>query len=153
MLRVLTRHAEDFNIVTADIDPAQCPYTEDNPEYASRVLGLYAELGVRAAIWTVHESHKFQCFESIKPVEYLLESQKERTIAYVDEWSWSYYLRGFRPTFNYSRTPISYQATSIRSPRPVRPEEVKEFRRYRANACGHCELVERRPWSPRIVGE
>ncbi len=148
MLRLLTRHPEDFDILSSDIDPARSLYAEHNPRYASRVRALYAGLGIRTAIWTVHENQSFQAFESGKPLEYLLEVQPGRVVAYVDEGSWSYYVLGQAATFRYSRTPATYQYTSILVAPPLIPAEVKEVRRYRGNAVGHAELVQRARWRP-----
>ncbi len=146
MIRVTTRHPEDFNILCEDIDPTRSLYAEYNDRYASKVKALYAELGIQTAIWTTPEDQPPAFFEPGKPVEHLLEVEESRIIAYVDELTWSPFLFGDRPTFDYSRTSVRYDMTSILVGAPIRPEEVKEVRRYRCGPRRNCELVEKRPW-------
>lgn len=144
MIRVTTRHPERFNILSVDIDPARSLYAEGNDHYASKVKTLYAELGVQTAIWTTPVEQPLEFLEPGKPIEYLLEIESRRVIAYVDEMTWSHFLCDQRKTFHYSRTPVTYEVTSILVAAPIKREEVKEFRRYVRSSTGHCVLVERK---------
>jgi len=153
MIRVTTRHSEDFDILSCDIDPARSPYAELSADYALKIRAFYSDLGVQMSIWTNPVEQPPSFFEPIKPVEYMLEIAKDRIVAYVDEETWSPFLLNGRPTFEFSRTPVSYKMTSILVAAPIRPEEVKEVRRYRRGNRGNCELVTRTPWvhpSPRL---
>jgi hypothetical protein len=144
-IRVTTRHGQDFDIHAAVIDPAKSPYARSFHEdvYQWKVRAFYAELGVSSAMWTTPDSQAFpKAFEPHKPIEYLLEVEEERVIAYVDEMTWSPYLHGMRPRFEYSRTPKWYENTSVLVATPIRTAEVKEIRRYRPTRTGHCQLVE-----------
>src|SRR5262249_40788157 len=107
---------------------------------------LYAQLGIESAIWAWPEHQLPEFFESGKPLEYLLEIEEHRIIAYVDEVTWSPYLNDKAEAFKFSRTPKAFEITSILVAPPIKGEEVKEVRRYCASATGHCHLVESIPW-------
>jgi hypothetical protein len=138
VIRVWTRHCEDFDVLTEMIDPAQSPYARTVPGYVEKVSRFYRELGVTSAMWTAAWQPEF--LEPEKPVEYLLELSEKRVIAYVDEETWSPYVFGKRLDFVYSRTPAQYRFTSVLVAVPIRREEVKELRRYTSTATGHCRL-------------
>jgi hypothetical protein len=130
------------------IDPAKSPYANFfGYDYVRKIAAFYDELGIKSAIWTTPVTQAPpEFFEADKPVEYLLEINEDRVIAYVNELTWSPYLHGMRSHFEYSRTPIQYQMTSVLVATPIRKQEIKEFRRYRRTMTGHCELVEAKPW-------
>lgn len=141
-IRVLTRHSEDFDIHAETVDPAKSSYAR-MPNYALKVTAFYQQLGIRSAIWAVLESEPFSFLEGGKNIEYVLEVNESRVVAYVDESIWSAYLYGKRDTFDYSTTPQEYQSTSVIIPTPIKQVEVKAIRRYRrTNGLGSFELVE-----------
>lgn len=149
-LLLATRHSEDFDIHTGFVDPARSPYVATfGDKYFQKVREFYNRLGVNSAIWAVPISQAFEFFEFDKPLEYRLEVQEDRVIAYVEEWTWSEYLQGRRTDFQYSLVPIAYERASVLVAPPLTQEEIKEVRRYRASASGRCELVETRQYRDR----
>ena len=149
LIRVTTRHSSDFDILTANPDPAQSPYAKFCKDYGRKVRAFYDELGIRSAIWTTPEAHPPRYLESLKPIEYLLEVDEARVAAYVNEDTWSPYIDERLPAFEYSRTRVNYGTMSILVIAPLELAEVKEFRRYRRiNGPDKYELVERYAWPP-----
>ena len=146
MIRVTTRHPEDFDILSTSIDPSRSPYAKSNPLYLAKLKTLYEKLTVQAAVWTTPQDQPPEFFEEYKSVEYLLEIEPERIIAYVDEWTWSTFLAGQCQDFKYSLVPARYRNTSILVAVPLRADEVKEIRRYRCGPRRNRELIDRRPW-------
>lgn len=143
MLRVITRHSEEFNIYTEAPDPAKSPYAANVKDYAAKVTVFYEQLGISSAIWTMPEAQPPKYVELHKPVEYLLEIDEDRVIAYVDEQGWSEFLYGQQANFDFSRTPRTFPMTTILVAPPIKPEEVRAIRRYRrTNGPDSFEVVE-----------
>ncbi len=130
-VQVTTRHSEDFDIHTETIDPAMSSYAGTVPDYVAKVKAFYSDLKIRSAMWTVPAAERPAYLEPCKPVEYLLELDENRIVAYVNSHTWSDYLFDKRNNFDYSTTPTQYEMTSILIHTPIRQTEVKEFRRYR----------------------
>jgi hypothetical protein len=146
-IQVLTRHGEEFDILTDKIDPTKSHYARFfGNNYVTKISAFYAELGTRAVMWTRPISQPFDAFEPSKSIEYLLEIPETRVVAFVDELTWSAYLHGKCKSFRYSRLPIQYESTSVLVTTPIKREEVKEVRQYRASPTGHCELVKTQPF-------
>jgi hypothetical protein len=141
-IRVITRHGDGFDIYSATIDPAKSPYANCVANYTQKILDFYSQLGVTSAQWTATWEPEF--IEADKHFEYLLELTEDRVIAYVDEQSWSSFLFGKTNSFEYSRTPMQYEYTSVLVTPPIRREEAKELRRYSRTNTGHCKLEERK---------
>ncbi len=142
-IRVTTRHCEGFDICAQTVDSSKSPYARAQPDYVAKVTAFYQQLGVDSAIWTTPEAEPLKYLETCKPVEYVLEVDERRVIAYVDESTWSDYLYGKRGDFTFSKTPVQYEVTSILVSPPVTPAEVKARRRYRSGGQpDHYELVE-----------
>ncbi len=142
-IQLTTRHPKDFNIHVETIDPALSPYSKTVRDYASKIAEFYSKLGISSAIWTVKASERPRFLETSKPVEYLLELAEDRIVAYVDEATWSAYLYGKRESFDYSRTTLQYEMTSILVATPISKAEVKAIRRYRRmNGPNKYELVD-----------
>ena len=142
-VRALTRHPEDFDIFTEHVDSGRSSYVTTFSSYTGKIAAFYRELGVTSAIWAIPEHHGFQLVEYDKPVEYVLEVNDDRIIAYVDDASWTAYLSGQHDTFRYSTTPEHYELTSLLIRPPLRRSEVKIRRLYRTTN-GPCsfELVD-----------
>jgi hypothetical protein len=147
-LRVTTRHSEDFDIFSATIDPSKSPYSNLNgiSNYCEKVKSLYAQLRVQSAIWTTPESDPPESFEPAKPLEYLLEINEDRVLAWIDEFTWTEYLRGERACFSISKTPKQYRMTSILVSSPIKRDEVKEVRKYAEGNNGRCILIWKGLW-------
>ena len=60
-------------------------------------------------MWTTPATDRPKYLETCKPVEYALELDEDRIVAYVDEGTWSDYLYDKRETFDYATTPVDYQ--------------------------------------------
>ena len=145
LIELITRHAPDFDLISAGIDPGKSPYAPYvGDQYARRITAFYNDIGVTSAVWTWPSSQPPQFFEPCKPIEYVLDVDETRVIAYVDEDTWSPYLFGKRSSFNYSRCPVKYPITSMLIESPVRIEEIREIRRYRVNDHGQGLLEETR---------
>lgn len=144
LMRVLTRHSQDFDIHTVTVDLGKSPYADiPGYDYVLKVTEFYRKLGIRSAIWGTPESEPLLCLETGKEFEYVLEVDESRVVAYVDEPIWSAYLAGSRDTFEYSTKPRDYQDTSVIIPTPIKKDEVKGIRRYRrTNGPGSFELAE-----------
>jgi hypothetical protein len=142
-IRITTRHGEDFDICAETVEPGKSPYARNVRDYTAKVMAFHAQLGVRSAMWTTPEAERPKYLERCKPVEYLLEVDEGRVVAYVDELSWSDYLYGRREDFDFSKTPRQYAMTSILISTPIEKAEVKAIRRYRCtNGPDHYELAE-----------
>ncbi len=148
LLRLITRHDERFDILTRDIDLTKSPYCKICDRYEEKARAFYDRLGIASAIWAWRENEPPKNFEYIKPIEYLLEMDSQRIVAYVDAWSWEEYLvSGRLEKLRYATTPTSYQSTSILIAAPINKDEVLEFRRYRGSGRpDQNELVERGPF-------
>lgn len=142
-VQVITRHSEDFDIHTETIDPALSPYVRTVRNYVAKISAFYSRLGICSAMWTTPAADRPMYLETCKPVEYVLELDEDRIVAYVNEKTWSAYLYDKRKTFDYSTTPKHYKMTSILVAIPIRKADVKAFRRYRrTNGPDKYELVE-----------
>src|SRR5262245_48722783 len=137
MVRVTTRHPEDFDLLSQDIDPARSLYAIHNVEYASKIKAFYSTLDVPAAIWSAPEDQPMEYVEPGKTIEYLLTVEENRIIAYVDECTWSHFLSGQRSAFSYSRTAVRYDVTSVLVAVPIKPEEIREVRQLFGDETGH----------------
>jgi hypothetical protein len=148
LIRVTTRHSEDFDILCGTVDPSKSPYAHLSgiENYCGKVKSLCSQLCVECVIWTTPESEPPEFFEPVKPVEYFLELQAQRAVAYIDELTWTAYLRGEGSTFQISKDPRRYHMTSILVSAPIRSDEVKEVRRYCEGNAGRCKLIGRKPW-------
>jgi hypothetical protein len=145
-IRVTTRHGEGFDLHIDSPEPAKSPYAAFfGEQYVQKVLAFYKELGVTSAMWTTPATQPPEWFEPFKPLEYLLEINEDRVIAYVDELTWSGYLHGKCNSFLFSRRPIEYEIASVLVRTPIRKEEVKEVRLFRATRTDRCVLVETKP--------
>ena len=143
IVQVTTRHSEDFDVHSETIDPAMSPYARTIRDYVARITAFYSKLRIRSAVWTTPATERPRYLETSKPVEYLLELEERRIVAYVNENAWSDYLYGRRDTFDYSTTPTRYRMTSVLVATPITKTEVKAFRRYRrTNGPDKYELVE-----------
>ncbi len=153
-IRVTTRHSEEFDILSPKTDLAKSPFAQAGSarDYIAKVTSFYAELGGKSMIWstpektTPQESFILQFFAIDKPMEYLLEVEEDRVMAYVDEFEWADYREDRRATFRWSKTPARYDVMSMLIAAPIKREEVREVRRYRGSQSGHCMLVEKTPW-------
>jgi hypothetical protein len=140
-IRLSTWHSPEFNIFTENVDPNESPYAWIK-NYANKVIAFYAQLGIRSAIWAYPEAERQKTLTVCKPVQYLLEVNEHRVVAYVDADSWSEYLWGQQDDFEFSTTPRDFASASILIATPVRREEVKAIRRYRIRTPTSFELVE-----------
>jgi hypothetical protein len=142
-IRVTTRHSEGFDICAGTIDASKSPYARTVGDYTAKVKAFYRQLGVPTAIWAVPEVERPKYLEPRKTVEYVLEVDESRVVAYVDEEEWSAYLYGKRGDFAFSEAPAPYRMTSILIRAPVARAEVKARRRYRCtNGPDRYELVD-----------
>jgi len=147
-IRVTTRHSEDFDICAESLEPEKSPYARGVRDYAAKVKAFYQQLGVRSAMWTTPEAERPKHLETQKTIEYVLEVDERKVVAYVDESSWSDYLYGKREDFSFSKTPRQYAITSILITTPVTKGEVKAIRRYRrTNGPDRYELAEEKLFS------
>jgi len=141
-MRLITRHSEDFDIYSKP-DLAKSPYAREG--YVPKIQAFYATLKVESVIWTFPENFRPQYLESEKTIEYLLEVDDARIVAYVDDIAWSSYLYGQQANFDYSLTRKDFECTSILIRAPLAIGEVKERRRYRSNGSpDKYEMVERK---------
>ncbi len=127
-MRLITRHAPEFDIFSASIDPALSPYVEHVTGYVERIRALYTALGIDGALWTFPEGQALPVVEFVKPVEYLLGVPDERVIAYIDEDAWAAHLAEPSKRFNPSVIPTRYRMTGILVRVPLLKGEVIERR-------------------------
>lgn len=139
-MRLLTRHPDTFDILADRIDPARSIYAKYVRNYPEKVRQLCKDLEVRAAIWTVPEEKRFPICEPGKDIEYLIDVELNRVVAWVDESSWWDYVLGRATRFQYSSRPQNYKHVSVLVAAPLREEEILEWRRLCPGA-GH--IVER----------
>ena len=132
LIRVATRHSEDFDIHTEEVDPSRSSYNKPPiKDYVPKVRAFFDELGIQSAIWAWYETETPKQVETKKPVEYVLEVEEERIIAYVNESTWSPFVFGKRDSFEYSTEPTKYKMTSLIIPTPITKDEAKKRRLYR----------------------
>lgn len=145
MLRLITQHSLDFDILSSTVDHSRSPYFNSVEEYVAKLKAFYAELGVAEVLWTSPEDEPRDGMTVLKPAEYLLEVDESRVVAYVDELSWSPYVTGETDApFRYSRSPERYGVTSILIAMPLRREEVIEYRRYQIDNPDRFYMIERK---------
>ena len=127
-IRVVTRHPPEFHIFTDAVDPAKSRYADLFPDYVSKISQFYDQIGIRSAIWTIPESQRPDHVETCKPVEYLLEIDESRVVAYIDELTWSPYLQSDRSSFEFATSPMEYEKMSILVAAPITKRELVERR-------------------------
>jgi hypothetical protein len=145
LIQVISRHDKDFDIHTHPIDPAKSPYAScpGCRGYAQKVNAFYAQLGITSALWANPDHQPPKYVERCKQYEYVLRVDACRVGAYVNESTWSLYIRGERHDFEYSTTPQPYREMSLLIPTPITENEVHLFRRYRNTNGPDCfEVVE-----------
>lgn len=144
--RAVTRHDEDFDILSDYVDPGRSSYSHF-PNYARKVAALYEELGIESALWAFPENQPPEFVERGKEYEYVLAIDESRVVAYVNESTWSPYIRGEREDFEFCREPQRYEELSLIIPTPIRPDEVVYYRIYRnTNGPDSFEIVEEGPF-------
>ena len=145
-IKASTRHDEHFDIFTDRVDPSRSPYAGTVKSYVKKVAEFYQQLGISSAIWATPINQPPKYVELGKEYEYFLRLDQSRIVAYVNEKTWSPYLYGERSDFEHSRTPITYEHTSLVISAPLLPHEVTERQIYDRRSPDKFDVIERRPW-------
>ncbi len=131
-LRLLTRHNKNFFIFAPFVDPKRSSYAEEFELYAPKVISFYRQLEVESGLWAVAREKGFEGKEYGKDIEYEIEVDASRVIAWIDTRKWDPYVTNDSTAVaeftDFSHTPREYESTTILVSVPLSEDELIERR-------------------------
>lgn len=121
-----TRHSVDFDPSCDPLDRSRSPYTESFNDYSDKCAVLASLVGADSFLWCYPVEHSFRSYESVKPVEWIINVSDKRVLGFVDDERWCQYLEdgNYLPQSVFSTSGSPAKECSILVSFPLNKEEL-----------------------------
>ena len=144
MVKLLTRHSLEFDLLAGELITDYSPYAESYPnDYVSKRAELGKLVGTNSFIWCIPVDRHFQYYEMCKPVEWTVQVSESRICGYVHDQNWFEYLEGRQSSIThvyYPDTPPS-AGYSVLVRYPLKEGELLQMKIFRFRTSDKADIL------------
>ena len=143
MTLLRTRHSLEFDPLSSPLKQDLFPYAESYDDYKDKRNDLGQLVGTTNFIWCIPESMTFKYYESIKPVEWIIQVSDSRIRGFAHDQNWFDYLEGRRSSLEgvYFPDRPPEGEYSVLVDYPLQKEEVKQMKIFRFIDPHHADVL------------